>query len=681
MTDRQIWFSDLTHTAQGVSAATFPLGVSYVMSYAKSKLGNDFAFSLFKFPNQLEEAIRSHSPEILCFSNYSWNFELAYKFASIAKERSSDLITVFGGPNFPTTNDEKLSFLDQRPNIDFYVELEGELGFVDLVENLAKHGFDQNAFKSAEATALNTTYSHENRLIAGPVERIRDINEIPSPYLTGLMDEYFDHPLVPMIETTRGCPFSCSFCADGLESKNKVFRYDSDRTKDELEYVANRVRNVDELIITDLNFAMYKQDLVTAEAVAEVQRKYGYPTLMSASAGKNKPQRTIEVASIINGWTLGASIQSSDPTVLSAINRSNISSAAYKELIEYGNNVKNSKTHSEIILGLPEDSREKHFESLRFGTDNNVNSMRMFQAMLLSGTEMASPATREKHGLITKFRTIPGCIGIYNILGQDHGVAEIEEIIVGSNTLSVEDYIDCRIMNLVLETFHNNATFEELFAMVRSIGESEFDCLLYLKEHPELYSARFQTIVDEFVVETSEDLFDTFEESKEYVLTPEIIEQYIGGELGTNELLLHRALLFKEFDDICELIFASVKGCLEEKGVLTDAINQYLDELKILITLRKKDPFEHTESVSHWKFSYDFEAIGRADFKVNPNDFQRNSEPIELEFFHDDTQKQHIANQVRLYSTSPIGLGRLLQRSNLKLIFRNFAQPTADTRQ
>ena len=39
-----IWFADLTHTAQGISAAIFPLGVSYVYSYAKKSLGKEFDF-------------------------------------------------------------------------------------------------------------------------------------------------------------------------------------------------------------------------------------------------------------------------------------------------------------------------------------------------------------------------------------------------------------------------------------------------------------------------------------------------------------------------------------------------------------------------------------------------------------------------------------------------------------
>jgi len=42
-------------------------------------------------------------------------------------------------------------------------------------------------------------------------KRIKDLDEIPSPYLTGVLDKFFDGKLAPFIETNRGCPFTCSF--------------------------------------------------------------------------------------------------------------------------------------------------------------------------------------------------------------------------------------------------------------------------------------------------------------------------------------------------------------------------------------------------------------------------------------------------------------------------------------
>ena len=673
MSTQKIYFADLTHMAQGMSSPSFPLGISFVVSYAKKQFSTEYDFELFKFPADLARAIEEEPPVMLCLSNYSWNFVIANKLASLAKARDPNLVIVMGGPNFPIVENEKIDFLQKWSVIDFYVELEGELGFAHLVEELSVRNFDVKKLKKDRIAICNTCYLIEDELVSGVVKRIDDINIIPSPYLTGIMDKFFDEPLIPMLETTRGCPFSCTFCADGLKIKNKVHRIDQERTYEELYYIAKHIKNVDELIITDLNFAMYQQDLDTANVIAEIKEKYNYPVLISASAGKNKPKRVIDVAKILDGsWTLGASIQSTNPEVLQSIKRSNISSEAYKELIDFGNNLKDGKTHTEIILGLPQDSKERHFECLRFGVDNDVNNVRMYQAMLLAGTDMATNETRKKYGLITKFRTIPGCIGVYEFFGEKHSVAEIEEIIIGSKTLPVEDYLECRVMNLIVETFHNNAIFDEVFGMLKKIDVSCFDVLLYIKNNSELYTHKVTEIIEEFKRQTMEDLYDSFDEANDYVLTPEIIDKYVGGELGINELLIHRALLYIEFDDTCSLLFMAVENILKKKEKLTANVSNYLKELKRFIILRKKDIFESINLDEVSNFKYDFEAIQNVNFRINPDEYLELPEPVEFRIFHNDHQKNHIKNQSKLYENTPSGLGRLIQRSNLKLMYRTF---------
>ena len=74
--NRDIWISDLTHTAQGIVARVFPLGVASIYSYSKREFGNEFNFKLFKFPSDLNDSLREKSPTMLCFSNFIWNFQL-----------------------------------------------------------------------------------------------------------------------------------------------------------------------------------------------------------------------------------------------------------------------------------------------------------------------------------------------------------------------------------------------------------------------------------------------------------------------------------------------------------------------------------------------------------------------------------------------------------------------------
>ena len=657
-----IYFADLTHTSQGISAATFPLGIGFVVSHARKEFGGEFDFCLFKFPDALDRALTEAPPVMLCLSNYSWNCELAYTVSRLAKKRDPRIIIVFGGPNFPVMVDEKRSFLAAKPSIDFYVELEGELGFSALMRTLVAEDFDKAPLRARRDKITNCSYLVDGQLVAGPSQRINDINVVPSPYLTGILDEFFEFALAPMVETTRGCPFTCTFCADGIDLKSKVHRFEQARTREELTYITDRVRKSDELIITDLNFGMYQEDLQTSAAVAELQGTRNWPVIVKATAGKNKSERVMEVASMLKGsWVFGAAIQSYDQDVLKAIRRSNISTAAYEKFMDYSNNLSNdSQTYTEIILGLPGDTKHKHFESLRFGVRHHTNSLRMYQAMLLAGTEMDTKECREKYGLITRFRTIPGCVGIYRFFGEDHPVAEIEEIIVGSKDMPFEDYIECRIMNLVIETFYNNSLFEEIFGVIRAVGGDVFDCLLYVKDHSELYSPRIAEIIDEFVHQTSADVFDTREEAERFVLTPDVIGRYVGGELGINELLVHKALLFRELPQISELLVTAAKACLRDHDLLTGRVEHYIDELLRFIVQAKRDIHE-TDHVFADEFSYDFGEISAQKWMVDPRTLPAGA-PRRYVFFHDDEQKRHIATQEAMYSSTPSGFGRVTAR-------------------
>jgi len=669
---RNIFFADLTHTSQGVVAPTFPLGISFVASYAQKELGPNYRYQLFKFPQHLNAALQSDRPTFLCFSNYSWNFEMAYRFAQKAKERWGKVITVFGGPNFPIDAGEKKQFLAAYPAIDFHVEMEGEVGFVHLVRQLEAYGLDEARLKDSGEQIANTCYLAGDVLVSGPVDRIFHLDQIPSPYLTGLLDPFFDMALAPLIETTRGCPFSCAFCADGLPLKNKIRRFEDGRTSEELDYIASRIKHSDEIILTDLNFGMFAHDLDTCRLIADLQTKKEWPVLVKASAGKNNPERVIEAATILKGsWMIGSAIQSSDPGVLKAVKRGNISSESFSRFIDYGNSLsEEALTYTDIILGLPEDTKHKHFESLRYGMDRKVNSLRMYQTVLLMGTELASPAARRLHGLVTKYRVLPGCAGIYPVFDEEMAIAEIEEIIVATKTMPFEEYVECRKMNLILETFYNNALFEEVQALLRTLELSVFDAFVYLAEHPELQPPAVSEIFDSFVEQTVKDLFNTAEEAKTLVLLPGTVEKYVRGELGINELLVHKARLYLQLEASGAWFHDAIRGFLSSRGKLTAAVSFYLEELFRFVLLRKQNiTINDREAVD--TFHFDFADLHAKGYRVDPNSLTP-GEPVRIRFFHDPKQKHHIDVQYEMYSRTATGLGRFIQRCNLKMMYRRF---------
>ena len=130
----KIWLADLTYTQQTISSDVMPAAVGCIATYTERYLKTNPEVRIFKFPERLAEALESDTPHVVGFSNYAWNEDLSTQFARVIKEKRPLVITVFGGPNYPTVASEQEAFLRQYAMIDFYIVKEGEVAFAKLVE-------------------------------------------------------------------------------------------------------------------------------------------------------------------------------------------------------------------------------------------------------------------------------------------------------------------------------------------------------------------------------------------------------------------------------------------------------------------------------------------------------------------------------------------------------------------
>ncbi|KMP12654.1 hypothetical protein UR09_00685 [Candidatus Nitromaritima sp. SCGC AAA799-A02] len=672
---KTILIADLTHLGQGIHAPTFPLGAGCVASYAQEALKSEFNIKLFKFPEPFFKAILEESPVVIAFSNFSWNKNLNYKICSLAKEIYPNIVTIFGGPNFPTSQKEKFQYLNSYSNIDFYIQEEGELAFVELIRELSLNNFEIGKLKNNRKILPNVNYLSDTHLIEGPVQRIKNLDVIPSPYLNGWMDPFFDEPISPIIEAARGCPFSCSFCADGIDSKNSINRFDPERTRMELEFIAKRIKHSDQLLLADLNFGMYKQDLVIADFIVDIQKKYGWPVLIKVSAGKNNPERVIETALKFRdgAWMLGTAIQSSNPEVLKNIKRSNISVDKYKVLIDTGNNLSDdSMSYSELILGLPGDSQKSYFNSIKFLLDNNVDTIRMYQAIMLAGTDMASWDTRNSFNLQTKFRVMPGGVGKYQLGNEMHPIIESEEIITSHKDLAFDDYISCRVMTLLVEAYSNNGVFKEIFDAVNYLNISTFDCLEHIFNNIDMLSPKIKTILASFIDETGNDLLESEEDALRITDNSKLFSEYLSGNTGINELLHFRWELLLCFREMTEGLLKAIKDLMVSRNTYDPSTWSYLKELSKFITLRKEGIFENFSQPLEETFDYDFIEIHNLKFNIDSLVLDRCKKKSRLTFYHTPEQIQHLAKTKSLHLNSPLGMGRAIQQSNLKMFYRKF---------
>ena len=674
-------FCDLAHEEHSCNA--IPLGISMVASYLLAKFEGGIKADIFKHPLDYIAYLEKGIPDIACFSNYIWNLNLSHEIARAIKEKSPKTIVVFGGPNYPLDEDKQVEFLRRYPAMDFYVFRNGEMPFSILFEELMRHGFDADKIKTERKIIPGCHYLSGDDFIAGEeVVAMKDLDEIPSPYLTGLCDKFLaDEKLTPLMLTARGCPFKCTFCQEGDDYFNVVRKFSFDRVCKELDYVASRTKNPD-LLYADSNFGMYKHDADICREIVRVQEAYGWPKYFVGIMGKNNKARILEAAEIIRSGVFGggsvwlsSAIQSTDDKVLDKVKRSNIDADTMVKVANEGK-AHASNQFSELILALPGDSRESHFKSVCDLIETGVNVIRSHQYIMLNGSEAATMEGWAAYNPLTRFRVTPHTMDSYCLFGKTVFAPEVDEICVGNDTMTFADYEECRMFNLTVEVFYNNALLLELFKLLKMRGIGISTLITRIHERVTSAASPVAELYEWFRRETNE-LFDSQEQLHEFLREDGVAWQYQAGKLGNNEQLMYSAVMvFCHMKDVHDIAYDVARELLRETDTYENWVANYLLELIELSLLRKQDMLT-IDQVETRRFHYDFIALERCGFNEDPRDHAC-LDGVNIHFAHDQVQKNLIAGYCNVYGTSNSGLGNIFGLGkNVRSFYRRIeAAPT-----
>ena len=675
----KIWLADLTHTQQTIASDVIPAAIGMIAEYTAINVPEVSDIRLFKFPEDLADAFAKGHPDVMGFSHYCWNSGISLAFAREIKTQFPDVVTVFGGPHFPDDIGEQEQILRENPWIDFYVSREAEFAFVALVKALMDADLDKGRLST---DIPNVSYiDREDRMWSSArVERVLDLTIIPSPYLSGRLDEFFDGRLLPVIQTARGCPFACTFCTEGLGYWNKVRHKTADVCRDEIFHIARQLANLpadkrrSDLLIADSNFGMFKQDIETCEVIAEVQDRYDYPKYINVATGKNKKERVLEAAKLVRGaMKFAGSVQSLDPVVQVNIKRQNISSDQIMEMAMRSSEL-GANTYSEVILALPGDSKEAHFRTLETLVDARFNNICMYTLMMLTGTELGSKAVRQKYEMTVKYRVIPRCFGAYDFNGKTLRAAEIEEVCVANNTLPFEDYLNCRRMNFIVNLFYNDGVFEEIIKLLTNAGLSPWGWLETIYESGS--DVEFLELLELFTEETRNELWDSREELQAAIEKPGTIEKYVTGELGSNLIFKYKALsVAKYFSAVCRVAISAVEDYLKASSHEDSDLLEFARDVIEYKRVQIEDLFDISDVRKVATFKFDVGRLTESEELGDLSQFKL-EEVQELSFGHSEEQRHSIDSYVRIFGSDLTGLTRILSRIYLKQFFR---QPRSDS--
>lgn len=414
-----------------------PYSIGCLWSYAQqfSDITDNYKLAGLMFKRTaIDQLIDSlDNPSVAAFSCYAWNYEYNRATARAIKEQWPNCVIVFGGPQV-TKRPIENSFFKKNPYVDVIVNGEGEVGFVEILRDIA----------NGKTPKKINTFTRMDNL------------DYPSPYTSGVFDDIIKaHPEYTwqvVLETNRGCPYACTFCDWGSLTYSKILKFNEQRVLDEINWFSNN--RVSYVFIADANFGiLYERDKKFAQVINQLQLTKGWPKVVMAQWAKNAKSRILEIAKIFfNGSNRGftVSVQSMNEVVLDAVKRKNMDINDLTGMLKECARL-DIPAYTELILGLPHETyatwKDNHDLILECGQHQNID---VWFAQALENSELNSPEQRELHGI--KTTPVPKCWTGVTIPEND--VKEYENLVYETKYMPFDDLINSYMFSYIVMNFH-----------------------------------------------------------------------------------------------------------------------------------------------------------------------------------------------------------------------------------
>lgn len=655
----KVFLGDLVHDWEKVSLWTLPLNVGYIGAYARAQLSEPLEVRLFKRPQRMIDAIKAEKPDVVGLAHYVWNANLNAVVFRLAKEHVPDVFTVGGGPIFTSANadaDHARAFFAAVPDCDAYVVNQGEKGFAALLARFIEAGGDPERFaREPVAGALVNDLARRDRVLVGaPLDVIRDLDEIPSPYLAGMLDSFFDEPFVPILETNRSCPYRCTFCAWGIGT-GKLATFSDARVFAEIDYIAEHCGESMNLFIADANFSILDRDEAIARRLRESHERRGYPGHVSAQWNKTRPDRVLRVARQLGDIAeVGASMQSLKPEVLDAIKRRNLPIDVVAGMIGTLNaeGIRMS-LFTELILGLPEETRQSHIDANKTMIDLGAEVFN-YNLHLLPGTEMDTAETRRRYFKRTGWRLHDNAFGIY----EGATVFEGQEVVLETSTMSVEELRSFRFIHFLIQFMWGRKWYYDYLHLFREAGVHPVDMVVRLADSFRDDDGEMGALYARFRDDHALENFTTFAELKAYWSAEENLERLRRGDYGKLNYAYTYAILLDHYDAFNAFLAKVSRAVARELALDGDAafLERCDDVLAFSRELRVSLSQAH-EMVESKRRSFAFDLLSwrKSGYKGAPARLST-SDRYEFEFYLPERQREVLRRQLRQFRSDNISL-------------------------
>jgi radical SAM superfamily enzyme YgiQ (UPF0313 family) len=389
----------------------YPLALGMVFSAIRAHRGGELMQRFLPIPMTYMEPgefmrgpYRKFGRGVWMYSNYMWSDDLNLEVSRVVKQHDPGNVCIHGGPSTPSYEQACRDFMTRHDSVDIAVHGEGELTVTEVLSCIVRDADGKLDFapQLAEVEGITFRQPDSGELVrTKPRLRMRQPDIVPSPYAEGVFDAWQGRVEAAIIETNRGCPFKCTFCDWGSATNQKVSQFEMSRIQGEIEWIGRN--RVGVLWIADANFGMLKRDLEIACQIVEVKRRFGYPREVVVNYTKNANQRLAEIIKVFSDGGIISqgiiSIQTTDEKTLEVIDRKNIKTEKYDELIEVFSSL-GLPLSTDLMIGLPGITPKAFDNDLQRYIDVDV-AVKAYPTQLLPNSPMAHPAYMEKYRIRT----------------------------------------------------------------------------------------------------------------------------------------------------------------------------------------------------------------------------------------------------------------------------------------
>lgn len=415
--------------------------------------------------------------DVLCFSCYIWNFRYVQELITEIHKLLPKLPIWVGGPE---VSYEPEAFLRKFPMVTGVMIGEGEETFRELCEFYVnqKHSarnqmenqkhFARNQIENQKHSAKNPKNQQELQKIAGLLFRSEENKLVQTPRREPIsMDmlpfcydhlEDFENRII-YYETSRGCPFSCSYCLSSIE---KGLRFRSlHLVKKELQFFLDhkvpQVKFVDRTFNCNHNHAMEIWNYIKEHDNGITNFHF------EISADLLTEEEIALIADMRPGLIqLEIGVQSTFAPTIQEIHRT-MNLSRLEEIVKKVQQAGNIHQHLDLIAGLPKEDFGTFAKSFQEIYRLKPEQLQLGFLKVLKGSYMYEH--QQEYGLV--YRSQPP----YEVMA--------------TNWLSYEEVLRIKLVEEMLEVYYNSGQFEMTMKVLELAYENPFDMFLELGEYYE----------------------------------------------------------------------------------------------------------------------------------------------------------------------------------------------------